>query len=427
LQGSLKALVVKELRELLRERLVVIGLIVMPALIMAFMGALNSVAIKKTVEEARQPLRVAITVEGQPTTSDSRMLEELRRILNASLAFTEPIRLLGEGYDAVIELAPGFSDRLLQGLPVDARVYVRLESPSPTAQARVGVVGDLVESAFRTIVLGYLKEHGLLRGATGGFLEKPVRANYSVVVWGKVIPSTRLYTYYTSLYAIPVALIIMLVAAIQAGAISMGMEREAKTIEMLLASPVSYRRIVLAKILGVLVVSLIGATGFLGGFWVYMKSLSWAVSGAPRAAGATRGWEPGVVAAAIASLAGDLYVAAVLGLILGLGARDLRGAQLVANNFAFLLMIPYFALFTGIAAPGTGGWLALLADPLYPPLAALMGAQFSRHDLVALAFTAELAHIALWTLVAVRLLQPERIIAGIPIREYLARRRRRPV
>ena len=169
-----------------------------------------------------------------------------------------------------------------------------------------------------------------------------------------------------------------------------------------------------------------GAASFAFGLYKYYDSVRRAVEAAGGAAGGAVAIQltPGLAAVSLAALALSLYIAAVIGLILGLGAEDVRGAQLVANYFVFLLLIPYFLAFTGAAPmPDTPRGRLLLADPLYPPLVAVMGAVFGKTSFIAVAFAAQLAHLAAWTLAATRLLEPERLVAGVPILEYLRRRR----
>ena len=423
--ARLGALVSKEVRELLRERLVLIGLIVMPALIMAVMGGLQGVAVKKSVEQAMKPVKMLIAFDAKPTEEDLKLARAVAEGLHATLypgkLQADPTRLLVEGnYSAIIILHRGVAANFSMGLPVAASVYVLIPAPTPTAQALAARVTSELESELRALIAARARE--VFPRANPSFLASPLQANVTLMVWGREVPASRYAGYMVAFYAIPVVLLILLTSAAQVGAISIGLEREAKTLEMLLASPVTHREVVLSKILGVLAVTLIGGASFSLGFLAYYTSMKEAFRAA--GGGAYMGLTGGSIAAALTTLVLDLYIAAVLGLILGLGAQDVRGAQMVANYFSFLLLIPYFLVFTGYTPALAGGMgLALLVDPYYPPLLALLGAQFGKAGLVAVSLGAQVVHAITWSLVAFRLLEPERLVAGVSLFERLAARR----
>jgi ABC-2 type transport system permease protein len=423
--ARLGALVSKEVRELLRERLVLVGLIIMPAVIMAVMGGLQGAAVKRSVQQALKPVNVLIAFDSQPTESDLELARALARGFNASfypgILQWDPSSLLTRGnYSAVIVFHRGIAENFSEGLPVSARVYVLVPAPTPTAQTLALRITSRLEAGLKALIAARI--HEVFPRAEPSFLASPLRANVTLMVWGREVPAARYTGYIVALYAIPVALLILLTSAAQVGAISMGLEREAKTLEMLLASPVTHREVVLSKILGVLLVTLVGGASFTLGFLAYYESVKPALS--PAGGGVVASLSGAAIAAALAILVLDLYIAAVLGLILGLGAQDVRGAQMVANYFSFLLVIPYFMVFIGYIPSPTGalGW-SLLADPLYPPLLALLGAQFGRANLVVASLGAQAAHLLVWTIVAFKLLEPERLVAGVPLLRRLAARR----
>jgi ABC-2 type transport system permease protein len=424
--ARLRVLVAKEVRELLRERLVLFGMIIMPALIMALLGGIQGLAAKKAVQEAvRAVENVAIVPPQHPAPGDLDFARNLSKALNATLVEepgSPPESLLERGYRVVILLERGAWRNFTRGLPVAVRIYASLPGPSPTAPALVSGV----ESALQRVVQGLIAEgcRQAFPQASRAFVASPVRADAVLVVWGREVSQATYSSYLLGLYALPMTLIVLLTSAVQVGAISIGMEREAKTLEMLLASPITPGEIVSSKILGVLAVTLLGAASFTGGFAVYyysFRSVMGQALGGPE--GMAAGVSASTLAIALGTLALSLYIAGVLGLILGLGAQDVRGAQMVANYFTFLLMVPYFAVFVGvIPTPETPAGLALLLDPLYPPFIALVGAEFGRFTLALLALAAQGLHLIAWTLVASRLLSTERLIVGLPLSRLLRRR-----
>ncbi|MEB3851897.1 MAG: ABC transporter permease [Desulfurococcales archaeon] len=423
--GTRRALVAKEVRGLLRERLVVMGLIVMPALIMAIMGSIQAAAVKKTVEEA-STVQPAVVYYESP--EDRPIAAALAAALNASLergSREDAARAVAGGYRLALVVEAGAAENLTQGRPVGVVAYYSLPGPSPAGQGALSRVSSVVRGVVRAFIAERCRQ--AIPGVSAELLASPARVEGYLSVWGKTIPAERYGSYLLSMYTLPVVVLVLLTSAVQVGAISIGMEREAKTLEMLLASPVTPGDVVVSKMLGVLVVALAGLASFTAGFAFYYHAVTSTLraAGAPgEAVQAALRLTPQTGAVTVAALALALYTAAVLGLILGLGAQDVRGAQLVANYFAFLLLIPYFAVFVGIIPLGARG-LALLADPLYPPLTAVAAAEFGRPGLAAAALAAQAGHAALWTLAASRLLSPERLIVGLPLSRLLARGRGR--
>ncbi len=420
--GRVAALASKEVRELLRERLVLVGMVIMPALIMILLGGLEGAAIHKTVEETGRPLHVAIVFKGAPTREDLALASLIAKATGFQLAGIlqgSPLQLLSKGFDGVIVLEPGAASNISQGLPVSASIYVSTGSLGPSATSLYRRVEGALSRALQGVVAARVR--AVLPHATPGFLSNPVRAEGVIVSWGREIPVEKYAGYLLSLYAAPLALLILITSATQVGAISIGLEREARTLEMLLASPVTSSEIVVSKILGVSAITLLGAASFGVGLAVYYKLAVRALGGLGLSIGV--GLTAPHVAVAAIVVAASLYVAALLGLVLGLGAEDVRGAQMVANYLGFLLLAPYILVFLGLPLLPSGPSTALLLDPLYPPLPAVVGVYLSRPQLLFEALAAEAAHIVAWTLVAVKLLEPERLVAGIRL-GFLLRGRR---
>lgn len=406
--GRLAALVVKEVRELSKERTVLFGLIIMPFLLFSLMGVLVSQSLQRVQEAAEAPVNAAVQPAPDAGEGDRILAAMLASALNATLVKeqADPAGLLEAGYQAVVVVPRGAWGNLTMGLPARVDVYVRVEGLSVAVQARVEAVAARLEAAGRAVLAALLSQ-AAGANVTPQALASPLAARQTLILEGRPLEPGVFQAMASTLTFTAMAFFVMLVGAVQVAATSMGLERESKTLEMLLATPLTHREIVLGKVLGVALVALAGMASYAAGFAVYLNSLK--ASGVEELA---TGFRAEALAYVAPALAATLYTTAALGLIVGMAAQDVRGAQLLGAQTAFLLGLPYFAAFLGMATTGPAA-LALLADPLYPPIAAAAAGITGDGGLLAASYAASAAHAVAWTLAASKLMSPERLLLGI--------------
>jgi ABC-2 type transport system permease protein len=173
---------------------------------------------------------------------------------------------------------------------------------------------------------------------------------------------------------IPMVLMILLIMAAQLAATSVAMEKEEKTLETLLTTPVPRGTILIGKIAGVVVISAIAVVAYMLGFSYYMSSMNAisvegsgidlaAIGLAPSAEG---------MAILLVTLFLSLVSALSLSVLVASFTEDVRSAQSLLGILYVPILIPALVLmFVDIGQlPGLAQG-AILAIPFtYPILAA---------------------------------------------------------
>ncbi len=427
--GRLRTLILKEFKELAKERTVLLGVIIMPLIIFSVLGAIQGYAFRQMGEAAVKPVNLAIAPGSGASPEDVGLARTLAKLLNAtflqSLPKNGPAALLSEGYEAVIVVPPGASENLTSGQPALVQVYVARTSPSFIEESRVQSITQRIEGAGRVLLAAILAQ--AIPGIKPETIASPIITNVTYYMAGRPVTPQELQGVMSAAFFIPLAFLIMLVSAAQVAATSIGLEREAKTLEMLLSSPISHREIVVSKVAGTTGVTMLGILSFGAGFGIYYNSVQSALREVAQAAGGEAGISPVINPAALIAiapaLAATLYLTVVIGLIIGMTANDVRGAQLAASQATFILLLPYIAAFMGLIPSVTGKGALLLADPLYPVYQVSLSVIMQDKAGLAYSYAALAGHTVLWTLLAAKLLSPEALLSGYNLKARLERLR----
>ncbi len=148
---------------------------------------------------------------------------------------------------------------------------------------------------------------------------------------------------------IPIVLFLVIVFAAQIIATTIASEKENKTLETLLASPIGRGQLVTAKMVAAATIALVSAAAYMIGLRYYMDSVAGSLGGAgARGAsdtvmaslGLTLG--PAEYALLGASLFAGTLVALAAAVILGAFAENIRAIQSLLTPLIVFIMIPYF-------------------------------------------------------------------------------------
>jgi ABC-2 type transport system permease protein len=149
---------------------------------------------------------------------------------------------------------------------------------------------------------------------------------------------------------IPIVLFLVIVMASQLIATSIATEKENKTLETLLSSPVSRQSLVAAKLVGAGLVALFSSAVYLFGLRNYLSGLSGAAGTGTDAATHQAAVQLGLVLGSAdyvmlgLSLFFGILVALSIALILGSFAQDAKSAQGIVTPLTMLILIPYFMI-----------------------------------------------------------------------------------
>lgn len=198
----------------------------------------------------------------------------------------------------------------------------------------------------------YLIAQNVATGADLSFLKSPVKPNPYVIVGEKEAnadPAQVLNFVSSQTTFIPIVLFLVITLASQLVAVGIATEKENKTLETLLSTPVSRKAIVAAKLVAAGIVSLLTATAYLFGMQSYMKGMTGNSVSLNADSDLHQVLEKldltfstsDYVLLGLCLFAGIL-AALSIAFILGSFAEDSKGAQTVTSPLMIMLLLPYF-------------------------------------------------------------------------------------
>ncbi|MEM0444441.1 MAG: ABC transporter permease [Nitrososphaerota archaeon] len=381
------ALIKKELRELLMERTIIIGVILMPLIILPMIGGALSAA-GETFARPTEEIRILLI-----DNDGGKYTAVFRNSLNR-LGFT-PVLISGSSGDiqelmrehgvlAAVVIVRGFSQSLADGQRASVQLFISMSSASTSEMQRISMLEDRVSAAIALLGEVLASERGLQLS----FYNQPAKLEGNLFYRGRVMSfaeaESLIQLYFTTNLLIPLVLVIMIATSGTVAATSIGLEKEAKTLEMLLILPIRRTSILLAKLFSSSVIALIGTASMFAGLLIYLSSLGGFVSMAGASSTGASASEPmssGLVfpltSPALALLAVVLFVAMAItlsvGILAGVLAGDVRGGQQLAGLMQMpLLLLPFMLLqFTDIGNLPPTLSTALMLNPFTHMLLAI--------------------------------------------------------
>jgi len=230
---------------------------------------------------------------------------------------------------------------------------------------------------------------------------------------------------------VPIVLFVVIIFASQMVGTALASEKENKTLESLLAMPVSRSAIVTTKMVAAGAIALLSAAAYMIGMNYYMKGLTAGFGGSAatqaQAAAAEMAQQLGLTLGATdyvllgLSLFFAILVALAISIILGAFAENVKAVQSLLAPLIVLIMVPYFmVMFVDIESLPTIAQVALLALPFTHPFLAAPNLFLGNVGAV----IAGIAYQALWfivlVIVAARIFSSDRLLT---MRLNLSRKR----
>ncbi len=333
----------KELRELVRDPKILIGMIVVPLILFPAMGAVMGYAQQTAIEEAREA--TLLILDNDQGNWSKILIAYLD--FNATVTVAENISpqeavdrglLAANNSTQFIEIPPGFSDNMTKRLSGDQTVIAKI---NVFGEFTIGGIFSNLGSAgvtsrvhnFNRIVAPdsvYTIQSAIIKGE--------IQPNVDPAVLSSLMISQSI--------ALPVTIMILLTYSMQIAATSVAMEKEGKTLETLLTLPVDRFAILMGKLTSAAIVSGVGALAYMIGYSYMLGSM-------------TTGWDVGsgidlVALELVPSVLGyallgiTLFVTLLSGLalavIMSAFAEDVRSATALVGYVYPLIFIPSLAL-----------------------------------------------------------------------------------
>jgi len=419
---ELRNIVTKELREIVRDPRLLIGMIIVPVLMMPLMG----VGIRSAMEATQKELSKMETgllnqdlAVGSHNYSDrlyTLMIQNNLIVRNSTAQDTNAAVswALQNDLGTLVVLPPMFSENIGDGKSVNVSVYQMLTHfgfDELAGSERMNSVFTLFNNEILHEMLGN-------NYTSANKLQPPVPANVvsQSVVKGDILnasPSNLINTIYTSVLLVPIAFSLVIVLAAQLAATSVAMEKEQKTLEVLLTLPIKRINILLGKLSGVIVVSVLATIAMLLSFGYYMSSFTF--GGGTQVDLAAVGLTPDMTGYALlgASLFLSIISALALAVLLAAYTKDVRSAQSLLGVLFLPVFIPAFLLmFAPIEILPSGIQAVLYAIPFsYPPIASK--ALYTKdYTVVALGVVYQIVFTGIVLIIAARFFASEKIMTA---------------
>jgi len=363
--------VLKEVKELIRDPKILIGMIIVPLLMFPLMGFAVRTSMQTAVESVKA---MSIGIINQDQGGYAENLIDIFSISNLTVIRLNATNVEQVAKDvqesnitAVVVIPEGFSQNITNDRQAKLQVYGVFRATGITETAGSSAVVSIINKFSEYLALQKVGNTAIL---------DPVSPSQESIVKGKVVsvsPSALSTIVLSQYIGLPIGISVLLVFAMQIAATSVASEKEEKTLETMLTMPVGRFTILLGKLAGSVIVAAVGALAYVVGFDYYMGSYTVAFQTQPGVDLASVGLAPTLTAYLV--LGASLFISLVSALALAIAvssfAEDVRSAQTIVGYFYFILFIPMiFLMYTDINMLPLTLRLALLAIPYTHPMLA---------------------------------------------------------
>jgi len=421
--NPLITLVSKEVKELLRDPKILLGIIVMPLIIFPAMGSAIGVS-QRAVSRAVRRMAIAVYDEDEGSASQEliEFLSEDNEIhIIEAESLDEALRRFMEAESSILLYIPdGYSERMASGERCMLRIYVHLRRLNMAETGKASSVEQLLtiygEACSLRRIRRLLEEAG--EELQPEAVRRPISISYASILKGVVLdvpPGAIFGIIMSQNIMLPVMIMMMNVFAIQMAATSIALEKEQKTLETLMTLPIGRMTILAGKLFGSIIIAIAGAVSYMIGFSYYMRS--------------TLGFIPQLTIETLKEaglrlsplgltlLGVIIFLTLLLSLALSLSiavfAEDVRGAQSLVGLIYIPVMIPSIILmFTDVdMLPAALRWLMLII-PYTHAVIASKALFLGRYTPMLLAVAYMLLFTTITLYITTRIFSTERIITA---------------
>jgi ABC-2 type transport system permease protein len=336
-------ILVKELKELMRDPKILIGMIVLPLVIFPVLGLVLGYAVESAQEQAQRATLLVVNNDGGNWSQT--FIEYLNGTMNvAVINDTAPQQVVSRNllpeYNSTqfVEIPPGFSQNMTRHTNGNLTITATLNVYSVFQGG--GIFSDIGSSAFSGIVNGFNR----------AIAPDVVYTFQSTIIKGEIQqgidPATLSGLLISQSLALPITIMIMLTYSMQIAATSVAMEKEEKTLETLLTVPVDRFSILMGKLSSTIIVAGVAAIAVLFGYNYMLGSITLGIPTTGSVDLVALGLVPSPLGYALLgiSLFVTLLSALALAVIMSAFSEDVRGAQAIVGYLYPLIFIPSLAL-----------------------------------------------------------------------------------
>jgi len=354
--GKLRPLVEKEVKDLLRDPRIYIGLMI-PIIMLPLIGFVMSTAIQSAADVTTGNLTIAlIDYDGTNASKNFTSLLDnmglnIVDVNNGSLdKALEEARTFGS--KALLIIPKGFEENLLSLGKVNVEVYSIVESVGISSASAQSAIDGFLDMSSETLSAMLISK--LAPGIEPDIIRNPLNVTRYTVIKDIVVqvPPQALFGQLMIGYGImiPMVLFILAIIVTQIAATATAVENEEKTLETLLTFPVTRYDILMAKLLGSSIVAVLGGVMFTVGFLIYFQGLSSLQSsgfGVGDLYKALPSPPPETYVVLTISLILSIFFITSLGIVIGALSSDVRMSGSLLGIVLIPVLIPFLLIIYG--------------------------------------------------------------------------------
>ncbi len=336
-------ILIKELKELMRDPKILIGMIVLPLVMFPVMGLVMGYAVSSATEQAQKATLLVVNNDGDPWSQsfigylNSTMNVQILNNISAQQVIEQNM-LAKYNSSQFMEIPAGFSTNMTRHLAgelditTDINIYGVFQGG--------GLFSDLGSSSLTYLVQAFNR----------AVAPDMVLTTQSTIIKGQVQegvdPATLSSLMLSQSIALPLTVMIMITYAMQIAATSVAMEKEEKTLETLLTAPVDRFAILMGKVSSTMIVAGVASVTVLVGYSYMLGSITMGIPNTANIDLVALGLVPSPFGYALlgVSLFVTLLSALALAVIMSSFAENVRSAQALVGYIYPLIFIPAMAL-----------------------------------------------------------------------------------
>jgi len=375
---GLSNVIIKEVKELIRDPKILLGIILVPALMFPIMGLAVQTAMQ-TAEESMRSISIAVmNLDNGPvaenltnflTTLNVKIVEVNNLNFSEAVSYVQQSNLTG-----LVVIPFGFSYNITEGLKTELNVYTVFRGGGIAESTSSSTISVLLKTFEEGLV--FQKVHEKFPEEDPETILNPIGMVERTIIKGNSVnihPSALFGAMISQSLGMPIGIMMLLIFAMQLAATSVASEKEEKTLETLLTLPISRFTILAGKMTGSIIVAVVGAVAYILGAIYYMSSFMGMMPAEIGVDLAAIGLAPTPISLLLlgASLFMSLISALALAISLSVFAEDVRGAQSLVGPLTMLFVFPMlFTMLTDIHALPFPLMIVLLAIPFTHPMLA---------------------------------------------------------
>jgi len=425
--------IVKEVKELVRDPTLLLGMIIVPLIIFPLMGFTVQISMKAT-EESMESISIAVMNLDKGTVAEN--LTNFLTALNVTIVkiddlnLTEAVNYVQQSnLTGLIVIPLNFTNNITGGLKAELDVYTVFRGGGIAESASSSTISALLKSFEQSLVVQKVGE----KFQDPKNVLDPIDMSEKSIIKGKSVnihPSVLFGLMMSQSMGMPIGIMMLLIFAMQLAATSVASEKEEKTLETLLTLPINRLTILVGKLTGSIIVAVVGAIAYIVGFTYYMGSFMGIIPAEIGVDLGAIGLAPTLLSYLLlgASLFVSLISALALAISISVFAEDVKGAQALVGPLSMLLIFPMiFMMFTDIYSLPFPLMIVLLAIPFTHPMLASKVA-FTGDYLTAVM---GIVYVSIFTIavlyIAARLFGTEKILTAKLKFKWLRKRKGKPV